>query len=667
MNEEVTKIAQKIINLEAIILAFLLPLFFLPLTSEFFEFNKLALLAVAVIFGYLAWGVKIVASGQIGFRRSPLDLPILFFWLTTMVTTVLSVHRISSLAGQFGRWHPSLISITLATLLYYLLSSNLEKLTIRRLGNALLASAVVSAILFLPQYFGINPLGQDWSNRPSFTPLGSVTTLAVFLGTAVSLGVREIVLRPERRRKILYALITILLFGSLILLNVPAGWLALIVAIGTALSSIKWPAFKRSWIYLGSVLAVGVILGAAAFFAPGFKKYQADFSREPHNTVLDLHTSWSIAATSFRQRPFWGSGPSTFNIDFTRYKPLRFNYTPYWASRFDKPISEYLLAFAEMGLLGVISYLFLIVVLVRKSVKATDKRLLPVAAGVLGSYLLTYANVASTFLLIVALASMAEIADRRAKRSPAKTNRREVIAAAVSITLLAAFLGLGLYRGYSAEFYLHRGLESLRKGDGSQSAFADLLNASQIFAQRDYYHTALANGSLAWANTLASTDGSTGEDEDTADTIQFLIGQTVQEAKRATELSPLNAANWENLAQIYINLIGFVENAEDWAINSYRQAIQLDLFNPLLRISLGGLYYQQQDYDRAVEQFRSAVDFKNDFANAYYNLGMAYRAQGKTDLAIGAIETAIRLSPRGIPGYEEAEAVLEELKSQQTQ
>src|SRR3989338_1029298 len=55
--ETVWTIADRFINWEIIVLAFLLPIFFLPTTTEFFEFNKLSLLAVATILGYLAWGI----------------------------------------------------------------------------------------------------------------------------------------------------------------------------------------------------------------------------------------------------------------------------------------------------------------------------------------------------------------------------------------------------------------------------------------------------------------------------------------------------------------------------------------------------------------------------------------------------------------------------------
>jgi len=667
MNEDLVRAAEKFINWEAIVLAFLFPLFFLPVTAEFFEFNKLALLTVAIILGYLAWGIKILAIGRLELRHAPLNLPVLIFWLATLITSLLSEHQPSSLLGQYGRWYPSLATVTLFALLYYLLVTNLQKPSIRRLSHSLLASATVGALLFLPQYFGLNLFGQSWSSDLSFTPLGSAVTLAILLGGAISVAIKELILataiprsNPRRTLFILLALlVTALMIATLILLNVPAGWLALIAATAATLPTVKWPALRQSWLHLAVLLIFGVLFGTFACLF--LKTYRTAFSQEPHSLILDLRTSWSISATSFRQRPIWGSGPSTFSIDFTHYKPLRFNYTSQWASRFDKPLSEYLVTFAETGLLGTAALLVLIIAFTWEGSKATEKRLLPIGFGILAGYLVTYATVTSTFLLFLALISTIEFADRPKSKEGKGGSQRGIAFISLPVILLTALLGFGFYRSFAAEVRLHQALTSARGGE-LPTAYNYLLEAIELFPQRDYYHTSLASVSFTWANNLAGTET---PDEDTANNIQLLISQMVQEAKRATELAPLNAANWEFLAQTYRSLSGLVDGAADSTINAYRNAINLDIFNPTLRVSLGGTYYQQQNYDQAIEQFRAAINLKNDYPNAYYNLGVVYKEKGEISLAITNIETALNLSPKNATGYEEAKALLDELKAQQ--
>src|SRR3990170_5317936 len=150
VRERVAEWAEKFINWEIVGLAFLLPLFFLPITVEFYEFNKLILLAVIVTLGALAWALKAVLTGKLGIRRSPFDLPVLVFWLVTLVSTIFSDSQIVSLFGQYARWHPSLFSVTVVTGLYFLVSWHINEKTLRRLLWSLIISTTIGALLFLP-------------------------------------------------------------------------------------------------------------------------------------------------------------------------------------------------------------------------------------------------------------------------------------------------------------------------------------------------------------------------------------------------------------------------------------------------------------------------------------------------------------------------------------
>src|SRR3990170_3713514 len=182
MNENLARLMQKFIDWETVVLAFLLPLFFVPLTTEFFEFNKLVLLSAALILGFLAWGLKAWAEGRFSIRPNRFDLPVLGVWLSVLVSTIFSDSRLISLIGQHARWHPSLFSATILTLFYFLVSWNLSAETWKKVKLALLSSAALAAVWSWVQYFGGDLFGASWSGRPTFTPLGSPTALAIFTG-----------------------------------------------------------------------------------------------------------------------------------------------------------------------------------------------------------------------------------------------------------------------------------------------------------------------------------------------------------------------------------------------------------------------------------------------------------------------------------------------------
>ncbi len=98
------------------------------------------------------------------------------------------------------------------------------------------------------------------------------------------------------------------------------------------------------------------------------------------------------------------------------------------------------------------------------------------------------------------------------------------------------------------------------------------------------------------------------------------------------------------MAQIYRNLIGVGENAEQFSIASQNQAIALDPYNPQLYIQLGGIYYQLKNWDQAQNQFQIAINLKRDFANAYYNLGHTLEEKQDLENALAAYQIVKQLS-----------------------
>ncbi|NIT03574.1 tetratricopeptide repeat protein [Candidatus Saccharibacteria bacterium] len=656
MKENIVRAAEKFINLEIIALAFLLPLFFLPVTTEFFEFNKLALLSVATILGLLAWGLKVAIKGNLGIRSSLFDIPVLFLWLITLISTIFSDNRLLSVVGQYARWHPSLFSVTILTVFYFLVSWNIDKKTLQRTFWALTASFAISLLLFIPQYFGVDFLKQTWSARPTFTPLGSPTALAIFVGAVSGLVLRWLVTAQKTPWKVVAAILLILAVAALAFINSPAGWVALGVSVIISFLTASSEFIGKSKMYLLGVFTISLVLAGTVLLPPIFDKTTFLNRELPKEISLDLRTSWSVAATSFRQKPAWGSGPSTFLSDFTRYKPLRFNQTSFWTLRFEKPLSEYLRTFAEEGLLGVLAWLVLLVALIRALLKDGEKQFLPVAAAVVVSLLITHATVLSSFLLFISLATVGT-----QKEEPAAGESREIrkwLFALLGVITLFAVLGLGwIYRAYAAEVAHRKSLTV----QGGQEVYNLQTKASQDFQWRAEYHLSLARTSFVLANQLASVENPTEEDQEN---IKVLVAQSISEARRATELYPLNAGNWESLAQIYRSLVGLARDAESWSANSYQRAVALDLFNPLLRVSFGGLYYQLGEYEQAVDQFRAAVNLKPNYANAHYNLGRAYKELGKNDLAIQELESALQLTTPEAEGYQEAKQILNELKGQ---
>ena len=115
-------------------LVFLLPLFFLPWTLEFFEFNKQALLWLVAILVAVLWLVKMVhpvrkfylSNGvkferKIIFKRTPLDIQILTFLIITMLASIFSQDRLASFFGYPGAAGNAWLGLLAMAIFYFLI------------------------------------------------------------------------------------------------------------------------------------------------------------------------------------------------------------------------------------------------------------------------------------------------------------------------------------------------------------------------------------------------------------------------------------------------------------------------------------------------------------------------------------------------------------------
>ncbi len=81
------------------------------------------------------------------------------------------------------------------------------------------------------------------------------------------------------------------------------------------------------------------------------------------------------------------------------------------------------------------------------------------------------------------------------------------------------------------------------------------------------------------------------------------------------------------------------------AEEAFMKATEFDLKDPEIMNLLGKAYYGKREYSKAIHAYKSAVAKKSNFADAYYNMGDVYLAQGKEDAAMTQYKAAIQLNP----------------------
>jgi len=620
------KTIEKFISWGIVVLAFLLPLFFLPITTDFYFFNKTALLFVVCCLLLIAWGIKMVLTRQVRFIRTPFDLPVALFALVTILALGFSQIPKPGVFFNFGVGQ----QIIALTILYFLITNTLSPTMTRCNLVSLLASASLLSLIAIYQFIGLGEAFApvEWLKDKAFSPAGGLLVLATFLGVALVLVLTRIYTEWKIR------------------LRQDFGGQAEKHGIG------------NYWYLL--VLSV-IILGGL-----GVTGYQLLTTTKP--ILLPYWAGWQIAIETIKRFPLLGFGPGNFLNAFTQTKPLNFNLTNLWAARFGSSSNWYLEILTTMGIIGLGAFLWLIwqvakVCLTRKDTELNTEKhgimWLSCYIAILVIFLILLflpANFLLLFVFYILLATLAlELQTGEFKEES------KILPQIIFGLIILVVLGIGYFgaRIYAAEYFFKQSLDALAQNKGTETYNLQIRTIS-FNPYDDVYRRAYSQTNLALANALASKPDLSDQDREN---ISILIQQTIREGKAAVALNPGNVVNWENLVGIYRNLINFAQGADQWAIASLQQAIILDPTNPQLRLSLGGVYYALANYDEAIRFFQQAVDLKPNLANGHYNLAVVYREKKEYAKAVGEMETTLQLVDINSPDYQKAKSELEDLRA----
>ncbi len=608
----------------------LLPLFFLTVNTDPFILPKQMLLIIVVAISGILLGVKTLIEGKIRLRATPFDLPLVLLAVASLISAVLAVNKTDALI--------SFIPFFFAITLYFVITNSVKHASqLLILLDGLIIGTTLASLSAVLSYFNIYPLPFPATHVTYFNTFGSLLDQAMFLALVLPITgyfVHSLFknLRPGSQKSHV--------FGHA---NADAPQAITPAAI----------AFSVSFLLILAGLAITV--------------YQLAATQKP--LILPLQTGFQTAFAAISQdtgRVFWGflfgSGPGTFITDFTRFKPAEYNLSQdLWTFTFFRSSTFVLELLATTGILTLIAFLFLIY-------KCLKERgfFLPLILAIISAFILPF----SPTLVILFFVLLGLFAVIHAHNNPNKFTEVEFYFVALKrgliavkteeesvrlnpqetkyskllpiffVLLLIAFIGIPFY--YSARLFIsdmlyQKSLVAYSQNNGL--ATYNLQIASVNMLPRDVYFRALSQVNMALALNLAQRTKSGGKpSSQDQQNILTLIQQSITAGRNAAIIAPLTSFNWSNLSSIYRNLIGFGQNADQFAILTNQQATALDPKNPLQYVDLGGIYYQLGLYDDAIRQFQIAIGLKNDYPNAYYNLGHALEMKGSLNEAKAAYQ-----------------------------
>lgn len=597
----------------------LLPVFFLTITTDFFSFPKQLLIIFASLLLFMLWGIRSLIEKRVTILLNPLNLPVLLFGTIAILSTIFSLSQQESL----------LLSVPVAlTCLFFFATINFiqDKSTFSVVLTSLIIGSAISAIISILSYFKIYALPFAQTHNQEFNTFGSSVQYIAFLTPLLILCIASLatLLKNGKINSItksynsLLQLISAIIFGS---------------------------ALTIAGIQIITLPQKPILLP----FNSGFQIAFATISQESSRLVQNL---------------LLGSGYGTFSQDFTRYITPEFNRYSFWNLNFSFSSSYALELLATIGVLGLFAFAFIFVNFLRTRRSFINPLFLSVVSVFILSIVIPF-SFALIFLLFGLLAlyiahlniqnskhidnvSINFMASNQGLFSVQDETKRSkenialpfiVFAASIALTLFILFFltgGNGAPRkGYVAlinsDIKFAKSFSPAALQNGIESYNLQTEAIAEYPYRSDYYRIFSQVNLVLASNILQAQQPNTNPSPEVQQNILGLLQQSINSARQSVTLSPLTSINWQNLGQIYRNLIGVGENAEQFAIASYNQAITLNPSNPALRIELGGIYYQLQQWDLAQQQFLIATQLKSDYANAYYNLGKSYEQKG--DLA----------------------------------
>jgi tetratricopeptide (TPR) repeat protein len=665
------------------LLVALLPIFFTPFTTEYFDTGKFILLGIAVLLMIFFWGLKLVTESRISIVKTPLDILLLIYLVIAVASTVLSPTPNPALYGVLPKVHGSLLFQIALVLLYFMVVSNLKNIKqVKVVTNLLIFSATIMAIFSLLAYFRIF-LPWQFAQNTSFSLAGSPSAGAIVLAILLPVVFSNLIKSSRANANFtpLYFIVLAIYVVTIILVGNLAAWIGGLLATGFSMYEHRLgmavfgaEAGKRRYAVKGITALLGVVgivtlvLTILSYTptlknATSFGKLAASFSRE---VQLPLDTSWSISAGAFRDYPILGTGPATFPFNFTAYKPINYNQTANWNLRLNSSHNQYFQTWSEMGGAGILILLLIASTFVfsalknKRSFSSSNDDLSLGLSGIVFiivmalSPMTVLTQTVGFLILAVFMASLRGRGEHELSIDLTGTNSYQnrsthvLIPTLIYLPLLVLTIAGFYFLGKVAigEYYHRQALNAVNKNDAN-AVYTNLTKAERANPQADLYRVDLAQTNFTIANSIAAQKGPseaspggslTSEDRTK---IQQFLSQAINEGRTAVTLSPRSANNWEVLALLYRQISGVAQDAITFSLDAYGRAIALDPFNPMLRLAVGGVYYQAKNYDLSIRFFDDAVSLKRDFANGLYNLAVALRDKGSTQEAVSVAEKLV--------------------------
>lgn len=128
----VSQLCTRIIRWAFYFLVISVPLILTAANFELFEFNKMMVTYAITVIIAGTWIIKMVVDKKIRIAKTPLDIPILLFVLSQLISTIFSMDPHVSWMGYYSRFNGGMWSVITYVILYYAFVTNFTETSVNQ-------------------------------------------------------------------------------------------------------------------------------------------------------------------------------------------------------------------------------------------------------------------------------------------------------------------------------------------------------------------------------------------------------------------------------------------------------------------------------------------------------------------------------------------------------
>ena len=650
----------KAIEISVIALIISTPLVFYPYLVRIFNPPKELAFNILVIIGLMLWKLKMVSKEEVKIAPSPLNFPVLVFITICTFSLFWSNSPMVSLL--------ELPLFLVGPILYFIVVNNIrDEYQINRLLIALLIISSLLGIYGIFQYNGIDfPFWKANVGRNQvFGLFGNVNYFAEYMIVPLPLAISLFLACRNRRHKILLLVGILAMGGSLVLTFTRGSYLAIgissiFIFLLYLVSQGKGFIKEHKKIF---ILVLALIILITFLFAlpnplnkPGtvISKIKSRISVAQFTQGSSLKRRiaiWKFTTLMIKDHPIFGSGLGTFKYNSLNYQAKFFeqgeNRSLYPYGIADKVHNEYLQLGAELGILGLGIFFWIIIIYFSYGIKllkrTKDRYKQGILIGLMGGIMAVLVDAIFgfplhlpatlvLFWLFIGLIVSVEYSEQETKIEEvkkaglkAKSNKTErniyrfKPLLYLVIILLSLFFCVMVIRPFVSQIYEYYGVQYAKKADYDTASknFQEALKWNPYFGMM-YYNL----------GQIISQKG-----------IYGLAIENFEKAEKYIDHPDLP----QKLAYLYLK-----KNQQDKAIAKLKQAISYQKNEKSmvpLYTDLGNNYIRLARYNPAEIAFKNALKIDPDFVNAHYGLAGAYLQQNQQNEALEELQKVIELAP----------------------